>query len=399
MNAKQSIVLSAAAAPLLGLLLAACSSNAPSTDTSSDQALGRVHPGLKSRVHKMPLQPKTSRGLRPLAQKSASTAPGPSGAQLTYYGGKVIPNVTVYTVYWGAGVQFTSALEGFYGSFTSNSVMDLLGEYGTSSQSIGHGSFAGAITDSSPPAGTTIDDAQIQQELDRLITAGQLPPNNGTNLYMVHFPPGITITQGGSSSCSAFCGYHGTYNSTAGGNEVYYGVIPDLGGACAGGCGSNSQQDNTTLVTSHEISEAVTDAEVGLATGSALGAPLAWYDGTNGEIGDICAWKGQDTIDGYVVQLEWSNAQGLCASAPSGSPPPPPVDAGPGDDGGSDSGPPPPPPPGTCAHPICSQGASLDGTCDPCATQICQQDGYCCSTLWDSQCVSEVGSICGQTCN
>ena len=36
-----------------------------------------------------------------------------------------------------------------------------------------------------------------------------------------------------------------------------------------------------------------------------------WYDDTNGEIGDICAWKTK-TVAGYTVQLEWSNKQGAC---------------------------------------------------------------------------------------
>jgi hypothetical protein len=53
---------------------------------------------------------------------------------------------------------------------------------------------------------------------------------------------------------------------------------------------------------------------------------------------------------------------------------------------------------GTCAHPICSTGAELDGSCDSCAAQVCAQDDYCCTTQWDSVCVGEVGSICGESC-
>ncbi len=53
---------------------------------------------------------------------------------------------------------------------------------------------------------------------------------------------------------------------------------------------------------------------------------------------------------------------------------------------------------GTCAHPICSTGAELDGSCDTCAGDICAQDSYCCTTAWDSICVGEVSSICGQSC-
>ncbi len=53
---------------------------------------------------------------------------------------------------------------------------------------------------------------------------------------------------------------------------------------------------------------------------------------------------------------------------------------------------------GSCAHPICSTGADLDGSCDACAAKICASDDYCCTTAWDSQCVGEVASVCGQSC-
>ncbi|MFT3841054.1 MAG: hypothetical protein QM723_28945 [Myxococcaceae bacterium] len=53
----------------------------------------------------------------------------------------------------------------------------------------------------------------------------------------------------------------------------------------------------------------------------------------------------------------------------------------------------------TCAHSECTTGAKLSKTCDPCVTQICAVDSYCCSTSWDSICKGEVKSVCNQTCN
>ncbi|KAJ3329248.1 hypothetical protein HDU76_008301 [Blyttiomyces sp. JEL0837] len=52
----------------------------------------------------------------------------------------------------------------------------------------------------------------------------------------------------------------------------------------------------------------------------------------------------------------------------------------------------------SCAHSICSTGAALTSSCDPCAAQVIAQDSYCGSTSWDSTCVGEVKSICGITC-
>jgi hypothetical protein len=31
--------------------------------------------------------------------------------------------------------------------------------------------------------------------------------------------------------------------------------------------------------------------------------------------------------------------------------------------------------------------------------KVCASDSYCCKTRWDSTCVSEVASICKQTCH
>jgi hypothetical protein len=53
----------------------------------------------------------------------------------------------------------------------------------------------------------------------------------------------------------------------------------------------------------------------------------------------------------------------------------------------------------SCAHDVCASGVGLAASCDPCASQVCAQDPYCCNDAWDSVCVGEVTSICQQTCN
>ena len=375
-------------------LLAACSSSGESVGNSAE-LLGSGHHG-----HGMHMK---SNGATPAAAPSA---------HLTYYGGPVISSVKIITVFWGsAATTYQSQLGQFFSTVTASSYFDWLSEYDTPTQNIGRGTFAGTVVDATPPAGTTIDDSQIQTELSSLIDQGKLPANDGNTLYMVYFPPGLTITMGGSQSCQAFCAYHGTFAKGAG--DAYYGVMPDLGGACASGCGDNASQfDNLTEVSSHEMIEAVTDSAVGLATGP-IGAPLAWYDQTNGEIGDICVSQG-GAVAGFAVQLEWSNANGACIAASpgagndAGSGDAGAVDSGPADSGAADTGPadtgladtgPADTGGGTCAHAICATGSVLTSSCDPCAAEVCAQDSFCCATKWDATCVSEVGSICGQTCH
>lgn len=53
---------------------------------------------------------------------------------------------------------------------------------------------------------------------------------------------------------------------------------------------------------------------------------------------------------------------------------------------------------GNCSHDLCATGSALTPNCDPCVSDICSVDSYCCTTSWDAQCVQEVGTICGQSC-
>ena len=259
--------------------------------------------------------------------------PGPSGAQLTYYGGPIVSNIEVIVVFYGSGSylpNLSSDLPPFFTTITNGTFIDMLSEYGTvgisggSNQLIQHGTYGASyqITPSAGNDGSTIDDSNIQAELIAQINAGHLPAplydanGNSNTMYMIYFPNGKTITQGGSSSCVAggFCAYHGTINNA--GRDVLYGVQPDMqaGSGCDVGCGNGATPfDNYSSVASHEFSETITDAAVGLAT--TFSPPLAWYDSTNGEIGDICNAI-QSTADGYTVQTEWSNLQGGCASGP-----------------------------------------------------------------------------------
>ena len=104
----------------------------------------------------------------------------------------------------------------------------------------------------------------------------------------------MRVTQGGSASCQAFCGYH---NDISG--QIYYAVMPYPG--CQGCTGGMDVFTALTSTSSHELCEAITDAVPG----------QGWYDDSNGEIGDICAWKTKQ-VGAYTVQLEWSNNAGKC---------------------------------------------------------------------------------------
>jgi hypothetical protein len=285
----------------------------------------------------------------PITNNGAVGFAAPAGAHLTYFGGPVISNVHVVQVLYGSGSYnaqvagtSTPSMGNFYGDLTgtNSGYTSLLTQYNTpasggTNQTIGNGTFDGLfqIVPAAGNNGSTITDAQIQSELLAQITAGHLPSpildaaGNVNTLYMIFFPPGKTITQGGSSSCVAggFCAYHGTTSTLLNGKNVLYGVHPDMqSGLCStGGCGSAGVFGNYTSVTSHELTEAITDADVGIAT--VFAPPLAWYDMTNGEIGDICnGQQGSYVANGttYTIQLEFSNAANNCVLPPAGAPTP-----------------------------------------------------------------------------
>jgi hypothetical protein len=277
------------------------------------------------------LQRGTGAHINPLKLPDSPTPAAPGGGvQLVYNGGTVIPSVKVIPVFWSPKVRYLNDLTWFYYETANSAHLDWLSEYNTATQSIGRGRYGGMLTLQHAPPGPTIDDTDIQNELAMLIHRKYLPVNDGNMLFMVHFPPGLTVTMKGSASCEVFCAYHGTFKLD--GVMTYYGVIPDQGGACASGCGGglSSQLDVTTMSSSHEMVEAITDPSVGLADS---GVALAWYDDAYGEIGDMC--NGQPSRVGrWAVQQEWSNAKNACIAAADDPNPTPAGSAG----GGGNSG-------------------------------------------------------------
>ena len=303
-------------------VIVACSSGGEPASRTTGQPLGGAPPG---------------RGYMARADAKPASAPaagaGTTGV-LQYYGGKVIPSAHVYAIYWGNAGAYQPQLDSFLQTILPSSYFQWLAdEYPTPQQAPGAGSFAQSLVDTDVSTGSTVDDSQIRAELARLVSVGTLPPPDGHNLYFFFLPNGINVTSadGGGQSCTTFCGYHDTFVN--GSQEFYYGVLPDPA-TCGSSCdnqGGNYFADLTS-VTTHELTEAITDAEVGLAIqasqdgGTYPTFPNAWTS-ASGEIGDLCAWQ-DTTVLGYNVQLEWSNARGTCVSGPAAQ----------GSDGGVDAG-------------------------------------------------------------
>ena len=221
--------------------------------------------------------------------------------KLTYRGGPLLTSVQVFTVFWGSAWKkspqtgLVGKLNTYFDLILASPLMDQLAEYSVPGHSIGHGKRIGTATITTPKLRSSVTDHAIQHMLQQEIsTNSAFPQPTPNSLYFVYLPPGVSVSQGGSRSCQAFCGYHENISG-----QIFYATMPYPG--CSGCAGGLATFDALTSTTSHELSEAITDPIPG----------QGWYDDQNGEIGDICAWKTKQ-VGAYTVQLEWSNKSKAC---------------------------------------------------------------------------------------
>jgi hypothetical protein len=207
--------------------------------------------------------------------------------------------VQVFTVFWGPEwsgelADLPDELNGFFDFVVASALIDQLDEYSVPDSPIQHGTrFGTATIADAPPAALTDDD--LRNALHTWLRTDPGFPQPGPNvLYFIYLPPNVAIAMGEGRSCREFCGYHDAIAES-----VFYAVLPYPG--CSGCAGGLSPLDALTSTSSHELAEAITDPLPG----------TGWYDDTYGEIGDICAWQTK-RLDGYMVQLEWSNATQSC---------------------------------------------------------------------------------------
>jgi hypothetical protein len=251
-------------------------------------------------------QPKTIVPL--LSEQRAKTPEDMAQAPyLTYHNGPLLTNAEVVLIFWGN--DWTQAdqntlitqLNQFFDYILTSPLIDLLAEYSVDGSTIGYGSRTGTfiITDTEPGDGTgQVTDAQIQDALQNWINSGTISPTTANTLYFVYLPPDVVcVMSDGSQSCQVFCGYHNQIDGT-----IFYAVEPFI---TCDGCTTGGIFDSLTVVSSHELCEAITDPALN-----------GWWDDSSGEeIGDICtAVTGQ--LGDYTIQAEWSNNANDCIFQP-----------------------------------------------------------------------------------
>lgn len=368
MNMTSAIRTSISLLPIVALLAASCveTGDGEFVEESASAVSRGEGEGRFSRAHLMPMP-----GQRPFVRAAASAK---TAYNFTYHGGPVISRVKVFTIFWGTNIPNRAHINAFYQGVTNSAHMDWLAEYNTPTQTIGRGTLLGSHVDSDPPADEDLADKQIQKEITRLIQAERVPAPDADTLYMLHFPKSVSITIDGARSCQQFCAYHGSYQWK--GQNVYYGVMPEVAGGC-GACGGTSDKfQNTTIIASHELIEAITDPGVGLANERNDISFLAWYDDQHGEVGDVCE-VASGVVDGWAVQAEYSMVAGRCIISRA-------------DGGGT--------PEAACNHGVCRVGGPLRANCGPCTEKVCEAAPACCQSGWDASCIQRAEDLCGKTC-
>lgn len=148
--------------------------------------------------------------------------------KLTYRNGPLLSSVEVFTIFWGAVWQHApqndnlTKVNSFFDFILTSSLLDQLAEYNVPNYSITHGRRVGMVTLTSPTPKKSVSDSQIQHLLQQEITTNKVFPTPTKNtLYFVYLPPGVSVSQGGSRSCQAFCGYHNDLHS-----QIFYAVMP-----------------------------------------------------------------------------------------------------------------------------------------------------------------------------
>lgn len=241
-------------------------------------------------------------GIQPAAQHQNgysvfSPSYGSNPGLLSDHGGAVVSNAAFEPIFFNAATAsaLRSGIDGFVNSFSnSDPGMKVVTQYSKSGNAISASLTHTADFVDNQVAPRRISDSGVQSYLTGLFNAGKVTATTNT-VYGVYLPQGTTSTLGSSRSCTSYCGYHSSY--TYNGKTILYAVFPynDCSGCSLSG---KTVVDMGTIVTSHEIREAITD-------------PVnAWWESSSGyEADDKCAWHNlYQQSGGAWVQPEYSNA-------------------------------------------------------------------------------------------
>jgi hypothetical protein len=214
---------------------------------------------------------------------------------ITFHGGPLLTNVGVEAVFYGDGWQNDSNLAArtgdianFLTDITNSSYMDMLSNAG---YNVGRGSYLDSTTIPADLSSGSVDDSQVQTDLNAAIDNGSLQQPDANRLYIVFVQPGVQVTRGDGVAVPG-AGYHEGFTATDGSTDALaiVTVVDQPNDPWP------AQMNQIALLTTHELAEAVTDPVGG-----------GWYDDQGpaaaageSEIADYVNGQGV-FLDGYLV--------------------------------------------------------------------------------------------------
>jgi serine protease len=302
---------------------------------------GRNASGRK--IHVFPSINSTA-GQNVIAANAAAATP-----PLTYHGGPVMTPVSIYTIFWIPSKLQNGAATGVTTSYVAinNHALSDYPAHGIDNNNTQYystpplsyirnaGGLVKTYTDTSayPASGCNdagytgtncITDAQMQAEIQKVITAQKWPGGGLGNIYFLFTSSGEgSCFDSASTQCAYgyYCAYHSATGTVAA-PIIYaiepYGVPTYCQTPTATSPNGDAYADTATTSASHELSESITDPE----------PDSGWVNSAGNEIGDLCAYNygtnAWDLVSGvylanqmwngrfYELQQEWDNHRGGC---------------------------------------------------------------------------------------
>jgi hypothetical protein len=220
------------------------------------------------------------------------------GPLMTFHNGTVLTSNKTQGIFWGdwsnPGDKITG-LESFFNGWGGSGMAADSTEYsGTNGQVTTSSTYLGSVLDTDTPPSRALTVAGAVAEVCKVTTDAPQPDA----VYFIY-----TSTGAGHVS---YCAWH-SWGNCSNGAPVQVAYMPNVDGDP--GCDPVDTNHPTRSeglaalanVTSHELSEAITDPRNG-----------GWYDSSGGENGDKCAWAFHNDVtiggDTWKLQMEWSNA-------------------------------------------------------------------------------------------
>jgi hypothetical protein len=222
---------------------------------------------------------------------------GGSSPDMTFHGGTVLPTNKTMAIFWGAWNNpgdIITGIDAFFGGWGNSGMAGDSTEYaGTNGQVTAKSTYLGHVVDSSAAPNKALSTSQAVAEACKAT-------NNNPDPLGVYF----IYTSTGAGHVS-YCAWH-SWGTCSNGAQIQVAYMPNITGIAGCDPGSPVSGESEGLaalanVTSHELSEAITDPR---------GA--GWYDSGGAENGDKCAWSFHNTVSfggkQWWLQMEWSNA-------------------------------------------------------------------------------------------